>query len=283
MSNFVQLSEVKYENIGLLDSCIKNTISVIYNRDYLSCLKSNNNIIAVITNREFGEKINENIQIVLSEDPIKDFVTLFNDFHYKSKQRNPTKIAETAKICSSAVIANKNVSIGENVTIGSNVVVCEDVVIADDCEIGPGSVIGAENIECRETANGLVNVYHNRSVILERGVRVGANCTIDKGIYERDTIIGSRSQIGSRSLIGHGAHIGENCKIICCTICGSSSIGNYAYIAPGAVVTNKVIVGERATVSAGAVLVTNLSDGERASGNFAVDHMKFMRAFVSNL
>ena len=166
------------------------------------------------------------------------------------------------------------------VKICKGAIILEDVTIEEGSHIGEGSIIGCSQVEVRQTSQGPLDVYHNMEVKIERNVYIGANCTIDRGIYDRNTIIGKGTRVGNNSLIGHGAQIEEDCMILCCTICGSAVIERGVRINPGAVVSNKILIKERAVVSAGAVVMSNVEAGEKVSGNFAINHNRYVRKFI---
>ncbi len=110
-------------------------------------------------------------------------------------------------VCSKAVIG-KNVSIGQNVFIGNK------VVIANNCKI-----------------QNNVSVYDN--VILEEGVFCGPSMVFTN-VYNPRALISRKNEFKD-TIVKKGASIGANATIIC-----GSIIGNYAFIAAGAVVRSNI-------------------------------------------
>jgi len=74
--------------------------------------------------------------------------------------------------------------------------------------------------------------------------------------------------------------IGKRCRIAAgACLMGSVRIGNDVWIGPNATVSNQIRVGDGAAVSLGAVVVRDVPAGQGVSGNFAIEHPKFLAAF----
>jgi len=104
--------------------------------------------------------------------------------------------------------------IGKNVSLGQNVFVGNRVVIGDHCKI-----------------QNNVSVYDN--VTLETGVFCGPSMVFTN-VYNPRSLI-ERKDAFQDTLVREGATLGANCTIICGT-----TIGSYAFIGAGAVVTEPV-------------------------------------------
>lgn len=268
------------DNIGLLDSYVPATMSFLGGKKYFPQLKTNNNISAVLTTAELSGLVPESVCAIVCDNPAYEFACVFNAFHERLRKQVPTTVHPSAKIHESAVISPFNVNISENVIIGARAVILEDVTVGKNSEIREGTVVGCSNTEMKMTTYGVVDMYHNKGVVIGDNVIVGSNCTIDKGIYDRHTVIGEWARVGGNTLIGHGAQLGEKCCVFCCTICGSATVGEGARINPGAVVSNKVIIEAGATVSVGAVVVSNVKKDSWVSGNFAINHKRFLQRYT---
>lgn len=279
----VSKGALQIQNVGLLNSSIPNTWSYILDNKYLPDLCSNSNITGVFTYPELVHEIPEKYIALECLDPTLEFSLLFNQFHRSRHAKVENVISPGAKISDSAYVAPNNVEIGHNVIIRPGAVILEDVVIGDGVEVREGSVIGATDIEMRRTSEGIIDIYHNKKVIIGENAVIGSNCTIDKGIYERNSVIGKGTRLGNNTLIGHGAQIGEDSAILCCTICGSSTIGDRVRINPGAVVSNGLTIGNEAVVTVGSIVVTDVGDGKTVSGNFAINHGRFLRNYMRTM
>ena len=108
----------------------------------------------------------------------------------------------------------KNCSIGENCNIGQNVVISPDVVIGKNVKI-----------------QNNVSVY--TGCILEDDVFCGPSMVFTNVINPRSHVI--RRDEYQRTLVRRGASLGANCTIVC-----GVTIGQYAFVGAGSVVTRSV-------------------------------------------
>ncbi len=104
--------------------------------------------------------------------------------------------------------------IGKGVSLGQNVFVGNKVTIGDFCKI-----------------QNNVSVYDN--VTLEEGVFCGPSMVFTN-VYNPRSLI-ERKEEYKNTLVKKGATLGANCTIVC-----GVSIGNYAFIGAGAVITKDV-------------------------------------------
>ena len=109
----------------------------------------------------------------------------------------------------------KGARIGENCSFGQNVNVSNNVIIGNDCKV--------QN-----------NVSLYEGVELEDGVFCGPSCVFTNDLTPRARYPKGRKGY-KRTLIKEGASIGANATIVC-----GNTIGDYAMVAPGAVVTKDV-------------------------------------------
>ena len=123
------------------------------------------------------------------------------------------KIGENSSIWHFSHICSKAI-IGKNVSIGQNVFVGNEVLISNNCKI-----------------QNNVSVYEN--VILEEGVFCGPSMVFTN-VYNPRALISRKNEF-KNTIVKKGATIGANATIIC-----GSIIGNYAFIAAGAVVRTHV-------------------------------------------
>lgn len=104
--------------------------------------------------------------------------------------------------------------IGQGVSLGQNVFVGNKVVIGDQCKI-----------------QNNVSVYDN--VTLEEGVFCGPSMVFTN-VYNPRSLIERKNEYRD-TLVKRGATLGANCTIVC-----GSTIGEFAFIGAGAVVTKSV-------------------------------------------
>lgn len=125
----------------------------------------------------------------------------------------PSTIGKGTKIWHFAHVLG-GTTIGENCVLGQNVVVGPDVRVGNNCKI--------QN-----------NVSLYKGVQLGDGVFCGPSCVFTNVLTPRAEV--ERKSEFAPTPVGRGATIGANATIIC-----GHSIGEYAMIAAGAVVTRDV-------------------------------------------
>ncbi|WP_291516632.1 acyltransferase [Acidovorax sp.] len=104
--------------------------------------------------------------------------------------------------------------IGRKVSLGQNVFVANLVVIGDCCKI-----------------QNNVSIYDN--VTLEEGVFCGPSMVFTN-VYNPRALVSRKTEY-RKTLVKKGATLGANCTIVCGT-----TIGEYAFVGAGAVVTQDV-------------------------------------------
>lgn len=284
--NLKLLKDAEFTSLGLAGSkCNEKILSFVESEKYINSISEN--VTALITTKELGEKLKDNYGILISETPRLDYFKLHNilssNTEYKRKEFN-SKISESAKISNLASISDKNVIIGENVIIEEFVIIRENTIIGDNCIIRSGVKIGGEGFEYKRANNEVMNVNHCGGVIIGDNVEIQYNSCIDKALYTWDnTIIGSYSKLDNLVHIEHGVKIGERCLIASrSTFGGRTTLGNDSWVGLGVVISNGLSLGNKVSISLGAVVTKNLEDNGKVSGNFAIDHEKFI-SFIKTI
>lgn len=133
--------------------------------------------------------------------------------HESSYVDEPCQIGSGTKIWHFTHVM-KNATIGEDCNIGQNVVISPDVVLGRNVKI-----------------QNNVSIY--TGVICEDDVFLGPSCVFTNVINPRSHV--SRKDEYKRTLIKQGASVGANATIVC-----GNTIGKYALIGAGSVVTKDV-------------------------------------------
>jgi len=129
-------------------------------------------------------------------------------------------------------VIDDNVQIGEKTKIWHFSHILSNSKIGEACNIGQNVVIGPDatiGAKCKIQNN--VSVY--KGVTLEDGVFCGPSMVFTN-IYNPRAEIGKMDQVRP-TLVRKGATLGANCTIVC-----GHTIGRYAFIGAGAVVTKDV-------------------------------------------
>ena len=240
------------------------------------------NVVQIITTKEIAGALQKNKKcgVCVVEEPKKLFFFLHNKVqeNYVRKQQK-SEISSRAIISDKVDIAENNVVIEDDVIIEPYVTIYSNVVIKKGSIIRSGARIGSEGFEfMRDKSGKIISVKHHGGVIIERDVEIQANTCIDKGLFPwDDTIIGERTKIDNLVQIAHGVKIGRDVLIAAqSNIGGRTEILDNTWIGLSATVINGITIGRNARVNMGAVVTKPVQDGEAVTGNFAIEHKKFI-------
>ena len=270
----------EFETMGL--SIARNnmkTLSFIENEKYIDYMSRD--IACVITKKEIAKLIPDKMGVIIAKDPRNAFFKIHNklaEFEFYKRESFKTKIGENSNISNMASISNMNVIIGNNVTIEEFVVIRENTVIGDNTIIRAGTIIGGEGFECKRKDNTVFSVKHLGGVSIGEGVDIKYNTSINKALYPWDeTIIGDYSKIDDLVYLAHGCKIGNETMLAAnSTIGGRSELGSKCWGGFGAIVSNGLSIGNNVRINLGAVVTKDVQDNKSVSGNFAIDHNKFI-------
>jgi UDP-3-O-[3-hydroxymyristoyl] glucosamine N-acyltransferase len=270
----------EFTSLGLAVSrCNENLLSFIESEKYISGL--GDNISCLITTRELGNKLKDKYGIIVSNNPRMDYFKLHNKLSKNKeyiREEFKTIIGEDCVISNLASISSKNVIIGNNVKIEEFVVIRENTIIGDNSIIRSGVILGGEGYEYKRVDGVIMNVNHCGGVIIGNNVEIQYNSCVDKALYTWDnTMIGDYTKLDNFVHIEHGVKVDERCLIASrTTVGGRTIIGKDSWVGLGATISNGLVLGDRVSVSLGAVVTKNLLDGEKVSGNFAINHSKYI-------
>ena len=134
--------------------------------------------------------------------------------------------------------AHETAIIDEGATIGAGCAIwhwthiCGGAVLGEDCSLGQNVFVGNDvRIGSQVKIQNNVSVYD--AVTLEDGVFCGPSMVFTNVYNPRSTV--SRKDQYRRTLVRRGATLGANCTVIC-----GVTIGAYAMVGAGAVVTRDV-------------------------------------------
>lgn len=273
-----------FDVLGLLDSKTdKQVLTFLEQEKYLDKIKIHKNVSCLITTKDIAEKYLSNYQIgvYICEDPRIEFFKLHNRLSFEQnykRKRYITEIGENCTISPLTYIAKENVIIGNNVIIEEFVSIKENTVIKDNCVIRSGTVIGGTGFEFKKNGSETFGVQHCGGVILNENVEIQHNCCIDKAVYSwDDTVIGKYTKLDNLVHIGHAAKIGDNVLFPAgTTVSGRVEIEDNVWIGVGSVLSNGIHFGENSRCNIGSVVTKDVPENGSVTGNFAIDHTKFI-------
>ncbi len=162
----------------------------------------------------------------------------------KATLERGARVGSNATIMAGAYVGS-NASVGDNSVIHPNVTIYRDCEIGKDCIIHSGTVVGADGFGFSHTKLGEhVKIYQNGNVIIEDDVELGANCAIDRAVFN-STIIKTGVKFDNFIHIGHNCEIGEYSLFVAqagvggstklgrnCVVSGQSAFSDHLTIAP---------------------------------------------------
>ncbi len=163
-------------------------------------------------------------------------------------------------------IIGPGVQIGRDVRLGYRVSI-RCALIGNHVQIASGAVIGETGFGLAGDAASLALIPHFGRVILQDGVSVGANTTIDRGLFD-DTVIGDHSHIDNLCHIGHNTVVGSRTVMAAFAgISGSVSVGSNVQMGGRVGIADHVDIGDNARLAAGSAVMRSVPAGETYGGH----------------
>lgn len=212
--------------------------------------------------------------LIIVEEPFTAFNTLTQ--HFQPKQYSSLPISASANIGTNTVIM-PGCFIGNHVTIGNNCILHPNVVVYDNCVIGDnviiqaGTIIGSDAFYFKNRKTHFEQLETCGNVVIGDDVKIGAGCTIDKGVSS-DTWIGKGTIIDNLVHIGHDVVIGEMCLFAANVgIAGCCNIGNRVTLWGQVGIASDITIGDGAVVQAQSGVSENIPEGKVYFGTPAYD------------
>jgi len=175
------------------------------------------------------------------------------------------------------VVIYPQVSIGEGTILHAKCTIHERTSIGANCVIHSGAAIGSEGFGFVPSSTGWIKMEQSGYTILESGVEVGCNSTIDRPAVG-ETRIGENTKIDNLVQIGHGCHIGKNCALAAQVgLAGGVNLGDNVILAGQVGVANRVTIGSQAIATAKSGIHSDVSAGAIVSGYPAVANKLWLK------
>lgn len=207
---------------------------------------------------------------------------------------HPTaKLEEGVRVAPGAVIA-ADAQIGAGTEIGPNAVIGPGVaigrrsrigahatilfsLIGDDVTVLAGAVIGEQGFGVASDTAGMLDVPHLGRVIIQDRVTIGANTTIDRGMFD-DTVIGEDAKIDNLCQIAHNVTIGRGSLIAAFAgVSGSTIVGDRVTMGGRVGIADHRLIGAGATLAGGSAVFKDIPAGETWTGYPAKPIRQWMR------
>jgi UDP-3-O-[3-hydroxymyristoyl] glucosamine N-acyltransferase len=166
----------------------------------------------------------------------------------------------------------RGAKLGHRVVLFPQVHVAHGVEVGNDVIIQAGSVIGSDGFGYVKHEGAYHKIPHIGAVVLEDGVEIGANCTIDRGTFG-ETRIRRGTKLDNLVHLAHNVEVGEHTVIAAQTgVSGSTKIGHRVTIAGQVGFVGHIEIGDDATFGAQAGVTKSIPAGMTVSGYPAREH-----------
>jgi UDP-3-O-[3-hydroxymyristoyl] glucosamine N-acyltransferase len=244
----------------------------------------NDQIHLITDKREYlDNQLYSNVTLVHDTD--KAYNKLINTiyFHNDSLMLKDEFLTINNSFVSKSSIIEKDVFIGNGCSIGMGVKIGKGSIIKNNVSIS-NAIIGAKVIISENTTIGSTgfgfslenfgsnNIHPHIGIVhIEDNVRVGANCTIDRGKIDI-TSIGKNSMLDNQIHIAHNVQIGNNaCIAGQCGISGSTKIGNNVIIGGQVGIAGHINIGDNVIIAAKSGVTKNINSNTNVAGFPAID------------
>ncbi len=283
--------EQVFQDVAALDQAGPQMVSFLDNKRYLPQFLASK-AGACIVEAQYAERAPAGMALLLSQRPYSAYARIAAAFYPAPAAEGgihaSAVIDDTARIGSGVsvganTVLGPEVEIGEGCVIGSNVTIEQGVsvgartvvganvtlshcLVGSHCQIHAGARVGTRGFGFAMDPDGYLDVPQLGRVILEDGVELGANSTVDRGAGP-DTVIGAGTRIDNLVQIGHNVVTGQGCVLVAQSgIAGSSRLGDYVAIGGQAGVGGHLSLETGAKVAAASAVMRDVPAGQTVGG-----------------
>lgn len=278
----------------------RNHVALAAHRNYAEDLKATS-AGAVIVSEDLREGVPPDSIAIVSAHPHQLFAEILDCLFPAGTEalagapgaEAPALVEENVRLGSNVILGpgveiGRNTIIGANTVIGKGVTIGRNCVIAGNCTIEcsylgdevvlhAGVRIGCEGFGWLDLGRSNRKIPQLGRVILQDGVEVGANTTIDRGALG-DTVVGEGSKIDNLVQIGHNCRIGRYCLIAAQSgLSGSTILEDGVLLGGGAGTSGHLTIGAGSIVYGRAAVTKNWPAGSKLVGAPARDIKDYWR------
>lgn len=268
----------EFASLGYVQHDMPAMLVFLDHEKFIERVVNHPTVACVITTPELASHIPDRLGVATTDTVRPTFFHSHNylattDFYWQDFEND---ISDEAVIHPSVTIAPRNVKIGRGTVIEPGVVIMERTIIGEDCTLRANSVFGTHGFEFKRFGKEVLRVAHAGGTLLYDRVEVQNLTNVNRSVFGGFTEIGDDSKIDTLVHIGHNAKIGKRVLIAANAMIAGCTIGDDVWIGPSATTVPGAIIGEGAYVSVGAVVTKNVEPHQQVSGNFAIEHKKFL-------
>jgi UDP-3-O-[3-hydroxymyristoyl] glucosamine N-acyltransferase len=294
---------------GKIEEAVKGQLSFLANPKYEEYLYTTGASVIII-NETLELKQPVAATVIRVSDAYSAFASLLTKYQEIEAQQltgiqEPSYISKSAKLGEKVfigafaylgegvVIGNQvkihpQVYLGNNVRIGDNTVLHPGVKIYHGCVIGAGvtihagSVIGGDGFGFAPQPDGsFKKIPQIGNVLIEDGVEIGANVTIDRATIG-STLIRKGAKLDNLIQIAHNVEIGNDTVIAAqAGVSGSTKVGNGVMIGGQAGIVGHLQIADGARINAQSGVSKSIKTrGSAVTGSPAYDYTSALRSQV---
>jgi UDP-3-O-[3-hydroxymyristoyl] glucosamine N-acyltransferase len=200
---------------------------------------------------------------------------------------DPSAVIRRGSVIGAGSVVSAHVFIGIGCNIGKNALLYPGVKILDYCIIGDnviihaGAVIGSDGFGYQVSKTGLRKLPHVGIVRIGSNVEIGANCTIDRAMFDQ-TSIGDGVKLDNSVHIAHNVTVGAHTVILAQTgIAGSVEIGVGCQIGGQVAIKDHVKIGNGVKIVSTSAVMNDVKNGEIVAGVPAIQFGQWKRQMVA--
>jgi UDP-3-O-[3-hydroxymyristoyl] glucosamine N-acyltransferase len=188
-------------------------------------------------------------------------------------------VGDGVKIFPNTYLGN-NVSIGDNSIIHAGVKIYHECIIGSNVVIHAGTVIGSDGFGYAPQQDGsLKKVPQIGNVVIEDGVEIGANTTIDRATIG-STLIKAGAKLDNLLQIAHNVEVGNNSVIAAQSgVSGSTKIGRNVMIGGQVGIVGHIQIADGSKINAQSGVSKSIkSPNSAVTGSPAYDYTAALRS-----
>ena len=161
----------------------------------------------------------------------------------------------------------------KNSFIQAGAIVYDNVRIGDNCIIAANAVIGDAGFGfSRDSGGEFISMPHFGGVTIGNNVEIGPGSVVDCGTFG-DTILESNIRIDNMVQIAHNVTIASGTRIMAgVSISGGVQIGRDCWIAPKAMLRDKIKIGNNVLIGCSSMVTIDIPDNHRYQPTYAEIH-----------
>lgn len=176
------------------------------------------------------------------------------------------------------VVVYPDVVVGDRTVLHANCVIHERTQIGANCVIHSGAAIGSEGFGFVPTASGWEKMEQSGITVLEDGVEIGCNSTVDRPAVG-ETRVKRGTKLDNMVHIAHGCQVGVGTVMAAQVgLAGGVTVGDRVILAGQVGISNQAVIGDGAIATAKAGIHNNVDPGEIVTGTPALPHKVFLKA-----